>query len=163
MPMASTNPNSVRLFRVKPQTHDGEGPDQRHRHVDHGQEQGFPVLQEQQDDEGHQDDGVAQRMEHLIHGFADERRGVVDDGVMEPNGEAGFQLPHLGLDAVGGSQGVRAGQQKDDNARRRLAVQPSERVLVSGPQVGPADVPEVGDFPVRAGLENDVGELLGLD
>ena len=39
----------------------------------------------------------------------------------------------------------------------------AERVLVPGPQFGPADVPEVGDFPVRAGLENDVGELLGLD
>ena len=29
------------------QLHDGEGADQRHRHVDHGQEQGLPVLQEQ--------------------------------------------------------------------------------------------------------------------
>ena len=145
------------------QAHDGEGPDQRDCHVDHGQEQGFPVLQEQQDDDGNQDDGLAQRMEHLIHGFADERRGVVDDGVTQPLGEAGFQLPHLGLDAVGGVQGVRVWQQKDDNTRRRPAVQLPERVLVSGPQLGPADVPEVGDFPVRAGLENDVCELLGLD
>ncbi len=125
----------------------------------------FPpaVLQEQQDDDGNQDDGLAQRMEHLIRGFADERRGVVDDSVTQPLGEAGFQLPHLGLDAVGGVQGVRVWQQKDDNTRRRPTVQLPERVLVSGPQVGPADVPEVGDFPVRAGLENDVCELLGLD
>src|SRR5208337_5543612 len=47
--------------------------------------------------------------------------------------------------------------------RRRPAVQPPERVLASGPQLGPADVPEVSDFPVRAGLENDVRELLSLD
>ena len=102
-------------------------------------------------------------MEHLIDGFADERRGVVGDEVMQPLGEAGFLLPHRGLDAVGGVERVRARQQIHGNSRRRPAVQPAERVLVSGPQVGPADVPEVGHFPVRAGIENDVCELLGLD
>jgi hypothetical protein len=56
-------------------------------------------------------------MEHLVHGFADKRRGIVDDAVAEPLREASFQLPHPGLDLVGGVQGVRAGQQKDGEAR----------------------------------------------
>ena len=58
MPMASTSPNSVRLFRLKPSSrHDGEGADQRDRHVDHRQDHGLPVLQEEQHDDGHQQDG----------------------------------------------------------------------------------------------------------
>jgi hypothetical protein len=74
-----------------------------------------------------------------------------------------LQLPHLGLDAVAGVQGVRAGQQKDGNLRRRFAIQPRQLVLASGPQVGPADVSEVGDFTVAAGLENDFCELVSFD
>ena len=36
-------------------------------------------------------------------------------------------------------------------------------VLALGAQLDPADVLEVGDLPVGAGLEDDVRELLGLD
>ena len=135
MPMASTSPNSVRLFRREAhQGHDGEGADQRHRHVDHRQEQGLPVLQEQQDDDGHQDDGVAQGVEHLVDRLADERRGVVDDGVLEPRGEAASPAPRiLALMPSAVSRAFDAGQQEDGQARRRPAVQPRRSVLALGP------------------------------
>ena len=102
-------------------------------------------------------------MKHLINGLADKRRRVIVDGVAQSLGEAGCQLPHRGLDAVGGVQGVRAGQQKDAEECRRPTVQPSERVLAAGSQLGPGDILEIGDFSIRAGLEDDVCELLGLD
>ena len=37
-----------------------------------------------------------QRLEHLADRFVDERRGVVDDGVIEPVGKALLELLHLG-------------------------------------------------------------------
>ena len=45
-------PEQGQVIQAEPQqAHDGERPDQETPDVDHGQEQGFPVLQEQQDDE----------------------------------------------------------------------------------------------------------------
>ncbi len=87
MPMASTSPNSVRLLSENPsKAHDGERADQRDADVDHREEERLPVLKEQQDDNGHQDHRLAQGVEDLIHGLADERGGVVDDGILEPSG-----------------------------------------------------------------------------
>ena len=52
MPMASTSPKSVMLFRLKAQRrHDREGADQGDRHVDHRQDHRPPVLQEDQHDD----------------------------------------------------------------------------------------------------------------
>ena len=96
MPIASTRPNSVRLLRLKPmRRHDGERADDRHRHGDQRNQRRPPVLQEQQHDDGHQDDGVAQRLEDLVDRLVDERRRVVDDGVVDALGEALLQLLHL--------------------------------------------------------------------
>ena len=102
-------------------------------------------------------------MEHLLHGFADEGRGVVDDGVIEPFGEALFQPPHRGPDVVGHVQGVGPGQLVDRQAGRRLAVHGQAAVLILGPQLDAGHVLEIGDLGVRAGFENDVGELFGFD
>ena len=63
-----------------------------------------------------QDHRVAQRLEDLVDRFADERRRVVDDLVVEPVGKAGLQLLHLGVHLPGGLQGVGAGQLEDDSA-----------------------------------------------
>ena len=122
--MASTRPNSVRLFSVKPiSRHDGEGADQRDRHVDHRQDHGPPVLQEHEHDDGHQDHRVAQGVEDLVDRLADEGRGVVDDLVIQAVGKARLQLLHLGVDAAGGVQGVGAGKLVDGQGHGRLAVQ----------------------------------------
>src|SRR5205823_11687500 len=86
--------------------HDGEGADQGDGDVDHRQDHGSPVLQEQQDDDGDQDDGVAQRIEDFIHRLADKRGRVVNDLVVEPFGESRLELAHLGVNAAGGFEGV---------------------------------------------------------
>ena len=52
MPIASTSPNSVRLFKREAERgHDRERADQRHRHVDHRQDRALPVLQEDEHDD----------------------------------------------------------------------------------------------------------------
>ncbi len=145
------------------QTHDGEGADQGDADIDHRENDRFPVLQEQQDNNANQDDRLEQGVEDLVHGLTDERRGVVDDGVLEPLGEALLELAHPRLDAVGDVQGVRPGELKDRQAHRRLAVQGQALVLVLGAQLGAADVLEIGDLAVGAGREDDVRELLRLD
>ena len=68
--------------------HDREGADDRHRDGDQRDDRRPPVLEEQQHDDRHQDDRVAQGLEDLADRLADERRGVVADLVVEPVGEA---------------------------------------------------------------------------
>ena len=55
----------------------------------------------------------------------------------------------FGMDAIGHVQGVGVGQLKDDQAHRRLAVQPAADVLVLGPQFDAADVADADDAPAR--------------
>ena len=57
---------------------------------------------------------------------------------------------------------LRAGQLEDGQPDRRLAVERAALVLALGAQLDPADVAEPGDLPVGAGLDDDVGELLGI-
>ena len=102
MPIASTRPNSVRLFRLKPTAAmTAKVPTMATGTATSGMMRRPPVLQEQQHHDGDQDDRVAQRLEHLADRLADERRGVVADLVVDALGEVAAQLLHLGLDAVG--------------------------------------------------------------
>ena len=75
------------------QRHDGERADERHGHGDQRQDHRPPVLQEEQHDDGHQDDRVAQRLEDFVDRFVDERRRVVDDGVVDARGERAASAP----------------------------------------------------------------------
>ena len=140
MPMASTMPNSVRLFRLKPSSgHHGERADQRDRHVDHRQDHRPPVLQEEQHDDGHQDHGVAQRLEHLVDRLLDEGRRVVDDRYSTPSGNRVLSSRILRLDRLGHVQGVGAGQLEDGQGHRGLAVELADLVVLLRAQfdVGP--------------------------
>ena len=67
---------------------------------------------------------VAQRLEHLVDRLADERRGVVDDGVVEPVGEARLRAPPSSPGrARPSSRAFEPGSWKIDEADRRLAVE----------------------------------------
>ena len=76
--------------------HDGEGADDGHRHGDQRDQRRAPVLQEHQHHDGHQDDGVEQRLEDLVDRLVDERRGVVDDGVVDARREVALAAPSSG-------------------------------------------------------------------
>ena len=146
MPMASTSPKSVRLFSDEAhRRHDRERADQGDRHVDHRQDHGLPVLQEDQHDDADQDDRIAQGLEDLVDRLADERRRVVDDLVIEPVGEAALELPHLGVDAVGGFERIGAGQLVDRDRHRRAAVQGAGLVVLPRAQLDAGHIAQPDD------------------
>ncbi len=163
MPMASTSPKSVRLFRLKPGgRHHGEGADDGHGHGHQRDDGRPPVLQEQQHHQGHQEHGVAEGLEDLADRLADERRGVVDDGVVHAGGKPLLQLLHLlpapawpwpgrWSRAIGRRRGPpRAGRPWCRSGRS------------SGAQLDAAHVADADDPPVGVGPQDHVGELLGV-
>ena len=142
--------------------HHREGADDGHGHGHQGDDGRAPILQEQQHDEGHQQHGVAQRLEDLADRFVDERRGVVDDGVVQSLGKAFFQLLHFGADEVGRGQGVEAGQLVDRQRHRRFAIQGAGLVITLGAELDAGDVPHADDAAVAIGLQRHVAELIGV-
>jgi hypothetical protein len=127
---------------VAERRHDGKGADERHRHVDHGQDHGSPVLQEQQHDEADHDDGFEQGLDDVVDRLADERGGVVSDRVLEAVGELLLKLGHLGPDAVGHVEGVGAGELVDGESDGRVAVEGAGDVVVLGAAFQPCHVAE---------------------
>ena len=131
MPMASTSPKSVRLFRLKPSAAmTAKVPINETGHVDHRQDHGPPVLEEDQDDEADQDHRVAEGLEDLADRLADVRRGVVGDVVVDPVGEPRLELLHLGPHAVGDVQRIGSGKLVDAKAHRWVAVEGARLVVV---------------------------------
>ena len=85
MPIASTRPNSVRLFRLKPSAAmTANVPTMATGTATSGMTADRQFCRNSSTTIGDQDDGVAQGLEDLVDRLGDERRGVVDDGVVEP-------------------------------------------------------------------------------
>ena len=74
--------------------HDRERADDRDRHRDQRNERRPPRLQKRQHDDRHENDGVAEGFEYFLDRFLDERRRVVDDGVVHVGRKAALQLVH---------------------------------------------------------------------
>src|SRR5207302_603031 len=70
--------------REAKEQHHGERADQRHADVDYRQQQRLPILQEEQNNERHDDHRFTKRMKHFAHRFANERRSVIYDAILEP-------------------------------------------------------------------------------
>ena len=95
MPIASTRPNSDRLFSVKPNAAmKKKRADQRDRDGDKRNDGGAPGLQEQDDHQHDQHDRLADGVDHRIDRLLDELRRIVDDGVFDAGREPLRQLRH---------------------------------------------------------------------
>ena len=162
MPIASTRPNSVRLFSEKPSSeHHRERADQRHRHGDQRDERRAPGLQEHEHDDDDQHDRLEQRVDHLVDRLADEERGVVDDAVLDAVGERLLQAFHRLAHLRRRLERVGAGELEDADRDRRLVVeQAAQRVACSSRARSRADVAQADDLPVRRRADDDVAELL---
>ncbi len=76
MPMASTSANSVIRLMVRPNIcMNDEGADQRHRHGQRRDQRRAPVAQEDEHDQGHQHERLAERVDAPARST---RRGSVD-------------------------------------------------------------------------------------
>ena len=142
--------------------HHGEGADDGHRHGHQRDDGRPPALEEQQDDHGHEDDRVDQGPADLVDRLANERRGVVDDGVIEPRRESFLQLFHLGPDEVCGLERIRTRPLVDRERDRRAAVEGTGLIISLSTEFDPGDVAEPDDPAVDVGLEDHVGKLLGV-
>ena len=84
--------------------------------------------------------------------------------VLEAWRESALQLLHLIFDGVSHVECVGAREEEDRQSRRRLAVERAGLVILLRAEFDPADVTHVdnrvGRAALRAGLEDDVAELL---
>ena len=102
--------------------HDREGADDRHRNRGRRHQHRAPVLQEQQNHDQHQSGRDDQGFVNLVDRGRDEFGAVEGDFVTQSGGEGLRQLFHLGVDIFGDGQRIGAGEQRNGDRRRRLAV-----------------------------------------
>ena len=149
--------------------HEHERADDRHGHRDQRDQRGPPVLQEQKHDQGHEQDRVAERLEHLGLRLLDEGRRVVDDLRPEPLGKPLAERRQLCPHGRGGLDRIRPGKLIDVHAHARLTVEPADLIVKLSAELDPGDVPQSHDHAgdvagLRVGLLDDhVAELAGRD
>ncbi len=121
-----------------------------------------PILQEHEHHDGHQDDRVAQRLEHLVDALARVGGRVEADFVTHALGKRGPQLFHLRQHPVVRFQRVGVGHLKHDQQHRGLAVEHHVEVFVLGGQLDAADVADAHDPTLGRAFDDDVFELLDV-
>ena len=101
--------------------HQGKGSDEGHRNGNGRNQGGFPVLQEQEQDQHHQDHGIPQGIGHTLDRLVDEVRGVVDLLNTEAHRKGCLEfLEHI-LHTVGHLDGVTARELIDGDTNGRGA------------------------------------------
>ena len=119
MPMASTRPNSVRLLSVKPIADmTAKVPISDTGTSIIGRIMARQSWRKSRTTMATRMIGIAQSDEDLVHRLANERRGVVNDLVLEAVGEARLQILHLVVNALGRLQRVGAGRLVDGQRDR---------------------------------------------
>jgi hypothetical protein len=109
--------------RETEQRHEEERADERDRNRDQRDDGGAPGLQEHDDDEHDQKNGLADGRLHLVDRLLDELGRVVDDGVLDARREPLGKLLHGGADGLRGGQRVRARPLEHRKRDRGLEVQ----------------------------------------
>ncbi len=142
--------------------HAGEGPDERHRHRDTGDQGGAEVLQEQIDDHEHQYDRLEQGVYHLFDGDLHELGGVVGDLVLDILREALLESLHGGMYRIGNRDGVGARLQIGGNTDGRFAVGAGDQIIILAPQLDPGDIADPDLGAIGHGADDDVLELLHI-
>ena len=149
--------------RQAEQQHEEEGADQRHRDRQGRDQRGAPVAEEQEDHQGHQHEGLEQRVQHLLDGRLQEAGDVVADLEVHAGRERlRLELLELVLDLLDDGGGVGAGELLEHDGGRGVAVDVRVEVVVRGAQLDPGDVLDPQDLAVGIGLQDDVLVLLRL-
>ncbi len=131
MPMASTRPNSDRLFSEKPNRLTMKKvPISETGMAMIGMIAARQVLQEQHHHDDHQHDGFEDGVLHRPHGFGDELRRIVRRRIGETLREVLGDAGHLLLDRLAGRQRVGARQLEDAERHRRLGIEVGDRGIV---------------------------------
>ncbi len=139
-----------------------ERAEQRHRHRGERNQRRAPVLQEDEHHQEHEQHRLAQRDHHLADRDLDEKRGVVDDLLLEAGREALGELGHRRVHFLGDVERVRPGLQEDaDQGGAAVVDAPHEAVVARG-ELDARDVRETQARAVGIGADDDVLEFLRL-
>ena len=143
--------------------HEEERADERHWNRQDRDQGRAPVAQEDEDDERHQHEGLAQRVEDLLDGGIEEARDVVVDFVVHPTGERRLlDLLELGLHVRNDLTGVASGGLLQDDRGRRIPVQVGVDVEELASELDLRDVFQPKGLAVLVGPNDDVLVLIGF-
>ena len=162
MPTASTSPNSVRLFSVKPNVAMKKNvPISDTGIAMIGMTAARQVCRKMMMTSTTSSDRLEDRLDHRIDRLPDELGRIVDDGVLDAGREALRQPLHRLHDGVGGRERVRAGPLEDRKRDRRVAAEIGiGRIVLRGK----LDLRDILQPHHGAGglLHHDIGELLRI-
>ncbi|MNI33592.1 hypothetical protein D3C73_875500 [compost metagenome] len=148
--------------RIAQRQQDGEGADEGDGNGQHRDDGRTPGLQEDQDDDGHQDDGFDDDVLDRRDGRLDIFGGVVGDGVFDARREVGCDDVQFLQNGRGRRQGVGPRLLDDGDGDARLAREGGVDVVVLGAQFDAGDIADAGQAALGVGLDDDVGELVRL-
>ena len=163
MPMASTRPKSVRLFRLKPSAAiTAKVPTIATGTATSGISADRQFWRNNSTTKATRMTASRSVLKTSSHRLDDERRRVVSDRVVHPLGEPLLQLLHLVADQVGGLQGVGPGALVDRERHGGPAVERAGLVVALGAQLDARHVAEPHHAPLGVGLQDHVRELLDV-
>ena len=139
--------------------HQRERADDRHRYREQWNDGRAPGLQEQDHDDHHQQDRLAERLDHGLDRIAHEAGRVIHDAVVDALGEPLLELRHGLAHVVRELERVRPGRLEDRDGDRRLVVEQAAQRIVGCAQLDPSDIGQARDRAVFRGLDDDLAEL----
>jgi hypothetical protein len=146
---------------IAEQRHHREGRDDADGDGQRGHERGADVPQEQVDDQQHEREGEAERLEHLEHRRLDERGAVEVDAQLDALRQRRQDFLHGGANPARDLHGVRLGLLLDAEADGRDHVGARRAALVLGADTHVRDVAEAHEVAVSAAPDDQRREVLG--
>ncbi len=131
----------------------------RNRHHQSRDQRRPPALQEQVHDEENQHHRLDQRLDHFVDRGLHERRGVVGDRPADVVRQAGFQLGHAGLHALGRGERIGPGAQLHRHPGHRRAVQCGGRSIALRTDLNPGHLTQPHHSCAGICAQDDVLEL----
>src|SRR5678815_1065568 len=119
-----------------------------------------PGLEKNKNDQNNERDCFEKRFLNLVHGFANRNRWVIDNGVIESNRKALFELLHFFPDGIGRGKRIRTGQLENADCGSWLSPELAINGVVSRSQFHPSNVTNSGNLAGGTGLDHDIAELL---
>ena len=141
--------------------HQEERPDQRYRNRDQRNDGGAPSLQEQDDHQHDQQNGLADGLLHRVDRLLDELGRVIDDGVFHPDRQARRDQLHGRADFPRGRQRVRARSLEHCERDRGIEIEIGIRGVIDRRQFDLRDVAQI-DHRGLGLLDDDFAELLDI-
>jgi hypothetical protein len=139
--------------------HQREGADDGHRHRQQRDDGRAPGLQEDDDHQHHQGDGLQQGGDHRLDAGPYELGRVIDDAVLHRGRKVLGQFGHGLAYLLRNVQCVGARRLEDGNGHGGLVVEQGAQAIFGGGQLDAGHVAQAGDAAIGGGLEDDLREL----